>query len=165
MAQLSDDCFAFGGPLMTLQQAADLMAARLSPVVETESIGLMAAFGRVLAEDLAAPANVPPHDNSAVDGYAVHFDDLKADAETRLPLVEGRAAAGPVGADDLDLQARGTLQPELDGRRGADDVHASHRGGAKPVLRSPYPRGRAAGGKCVREGPVGRGPGELVVGR
>lgn len=94
MAQLSDDCFVFGGPLMTLQQAADLMAARLQPVVETETVGLMAAFGRILAEDLVAPANVPPHDNSAVDGYAVHFDDLKPDAETRLPLVEGRAAAG-----------------------------------------------------------------------
>ncbi|MBL8704712.1 MAG: molybdopterin molybdotransferase MoeA [Rhodospirillales bacterium] len=94
MAQLSDDCFAFGGPLMTLQQAAELMAARLQPVVETETVGLMAAFGRILAEDLVALANVPPHDNSAVDGYAVHFDDLKADAETRLPLVDGRAAAG-----------------------------------------------------------------------
>jgi molybdopterin molybdotransferase len=94
MAQLSDDCFAFGGPLITLRQAADLMATRLQPVVDTETVGLMAAFGRILAEDLVAPANVPPHDNSAVDGYAVHFDDLKPAAETRLPLVEGRAAAG-----------------------------------------------------------------------
>lgn len=94
MAQLSDDCFAFGGPLITLAQAGELMAERLQPVVEVETVPLMAAFGRILAEDLVAPANVPPHDNSAVDGYAVHFDDLAADAETRLPLVDGRAAAG-----------------------------------------------------------------------
>ena len=94
MAQLSDDCFAFGGPLMTLHQAAALMAERLQPVVEAEAVPLMAAFGRILAEDLVAPADVPPHPNSAVDGYAVHFDDLKPDAETRLPLVAGRAAAG-----------------------------------------------------------------------
>ena len=94
MAQLSDDCFAFGGPLMTLEQAADLMATRLRPVVEAEAVGLMAAFGRILAEDLVAPAHVPPHDNSAVDGYAVHFDDLSPDTETRLDLADGRAAAG-----------------------------------------------------------------------
>ena len=42
---------------------------------------------------IAAPNDVPPHDNSAVDGYAVFFDDLDPEAETRLP-VTGRAAAG-----------------------------------------------------------------------
>lgn len=94
MAQLSDDCFAFGGPLLTVAEAGALMARRLVPVVETETVGLLAAAGRILAEDLTAPADVPPHDNSAVDGYAVHFDDLNPDAETRLPLVSGRATAG-----------------------------------------------------------------------
>jgi molybdopterin molybdotransferase len=94
MAQLSDDCFAFGGPLMTLGQAWQLMQERLTPVVEPERVGLMQAHGRVLAEDITAPFDVPPHDNSAVDGYAVYFDDLASDAESRLPLVDGRATAG-----------------------------------------------------------------------
>ena len=46
---------------------------------------------------MTSPVDVPPHDNSAVDGYAVNFDDLVAEASTTLP-VAGRAAAGhPLG--------------------------------------------------------------------
>jgi molybdopterin molybdotransferase len=100
MAQLSDDCFAFGGPLMTVAQAGALMAQRLTPVTEPERVRLMDALGRILAEDIVAQGNVPPHDNSAVDGYAVHFDDLRADGETRLPVLPARATAGhPVAGD------------------------------------------------------------------
>ncbi|MCK6454285.1 MAG: molybdopterin molybdotransferase MoeA [Alphaproteobacteria bacterium] len=101
MAQLSDDCFAFGGPLITVDQAWTLMRERLQPVVEPESVKLMQAHGRILAEDITAPFDVPPCDNSAVDGYAVFFDDLAPDAETRLKLVEGRAAAGHPFAGEL----------------------------------------------------------------
>ncbi len=94
MAQLSDDCFAFGGPLMTVAAAWELLSKRLKPVVASERVPLARAHGRVLAEDLIAPADIPPHDNTAVDGYAVYAEDLKPDGETRLPLAEGRAAAG-----------------------------------------------------------------------
>ncbi|MGQ0675798.1 MAG: molybdopterin molybdotransferase MoeA [Rhodospirillales bacterium] len=94
MAQLSDDCFAFGGPLMTVAEAWLLLSRRLKPVVRAERVPLRRAHGRVLAEDVAAPADIPPHDNAAVDGYAVYFEDLKPAGETRLPLVQGRAAAG-----------------------------------------------------------------------
>jgi len=93
MAQLSDDCFAFGGRLMTTAEARALLDARVTPVVETETVPLGETLGRILATDLAAPIAVPPHANSAVDGYAVHFDDLASDADTRLRIV-GRVAAG-----------------------------------------------------------------------
>jgi len=93
MAQLSDDAFAFGGPLMTVAEARALFLARLSPVVGTESVPLAQADGRVLASDLESPLPLPPFDNSAVDGYAVRFDDLAHSGETRLP-VAGRLAAG-----------------------------------------------------------------------
>ena len=93
MAQLSDDCFAFGGPLMSTADALALLAERTSPVVGTETVKLRRARERILAEDVVATRDVPPNDNSAVDGYAVHYDDLCADAETRLP-VTGRTAAG-----------------------------------------------------------------------
>jgi len=92
MAQLSDDCFAFGGALIPLDDALKLLIERTEAVTGTETVPLAAALGRVLAEDLVAPRDVPPHDNSAVDGYAVYFDDLAA-GETALPVV-GRAAAG-----------------------------------------------------------------------
>ena len=101
MAQLSDDCFAHGGRLMTTAEALDLIAERVAPVTATEEVPLAQALGRILAEDIRADADVPPHDNSAVDGYAVYFDDLNSETPTRLGL-SGRAAAGhpfegPVG--------------------------------------------------------------------
>lgn len=99
MAQLKDDCFAFGDALVPFDDAMSDLATRLKTVVETEAVSLIEAGGRVLAEDLVSDRNVPPHDNSAVDGYAVFFSDLDPDYETRLP-VSGRVAAGhPLGRD------------------------------------------------------------------
>jgi molybdopterin molybdotransferase len=93
MAQLSDDCFAFGGRLIPLDETNRLLRETYSPVASTVSVGLAEASGRVLAEDLLAPISVPPYANSAVDGYAVHFDDLSPSEESVLTL-HGRAAAG-----------------------------------------------------------------------
>jgi molybdopterin molybdotransferase len=93
MAQLSDDCFAFGGKLITTAEARALLDARIATVAEPETVALGDALGRILAADLAAPIAVPPYANSAVDGYAVYFDDLAADGETRLAIA-ARAAAG-----------------------------------------------------------------------
>ena len=97
MAQLKDDCFAFGGDLMPLAEALSRLKESVSAVVGAETVPLRKAQGRLLAEDITSGRNVPPHDNSAVDGYAVFFDDLNPDADTRLP-VTGRIAAGhPLG--------------------------------------------------------------------
>jgi molybdopterin molybdotransferase len=97
MAQLSDDCFALGGGLLTVAAALAEIEARISPVVGTETVPLAAAVGRILARDVIATMNLPPHANSAVDGYAVAHADLMPDQETMLP-VTGRAAAGhPLG--------------------------------------------------------------------
>lgn len=98
MAQLSNDCFAFGGQLMSAADALARLAERLTVVAEPEDVALKDACGRILAEDIVAQRSVPPHDNAAVDGYAVFYEDLKGDAETRLE-VAGRAAAGhPLGS-------------------------------------------------------------------
>jgi molybdopterin molybdotransferase len=93
MAQLSDDCFAFGGALLSVDEALAQIDARVITVVDSETVPLGAAAGRVLARDLVATMHLPPHANSAVDGYAVAFGDLLPDRETDLP-VGGRAAAG-----------------------------------------------------------------------
>ena len=86
-----DDCFAAGAELMPLAQALDILAAKLGPAVGSETVPLSQALARTLACDVTATRSVPPHDNAAVDGYAVFFDDL--DGETRLP-VTGRMSAG-----------------------------------------------------------------------
>lgn len=92
MAQLSADADAFG-PLLTIEEAADRAAGRVAAVAGVETVPLAAADGRVLAQDVAAPVDLPPFANSAVDGYAVRFADLAAAGATRLPLA-GRVAAG-----------------------------------------------------------------------
>jgi len=93
MAQLSDDCFASGGALLSVDEALARIDRRVVAVVESEMAPLGTTAGRVLARDLVATMNLPPHANSAVDGYAVAHADLLPDRETDLP-VGGRAAAG-----------------------------------------------------------------------
>src|SRR6202047_2783367 len=97
MAQLSEDCFAFGGTLLGVDAALALIDERVTPLSGEETVPLGEACGRILARDLVAQIDVPPHANSAVDGYAVAHADLLPDQDTVLP-VGGRAAAGhPLG--------------------------------------------------------------------
>ncbi len=132
MAQLTDDAFAFGGDLMSIEAALAHVAAHVPAIEETERVAITAADGRVLAAPLVAPIDLPAFDNSAVDGYAVAHASLAADAPTVLPVV-GRIAAGhgaghaaasgvavriftgapmPVGCDTVFMQEDVTL---LDG--------------------------------------------------
>lgn len=104
MTQLTDDCFAHGGRLMRTEEALRLVVDKVARVTEAESVALRNALGRILAEDVTAAIAVPAEDNSAVDGYAVYFDDLHPSEPTRLPIF-GRATAGHPFAGSA---ARGT---------------------------------------------------------
>jgi molybdopterin molybdotransferase len=121
MAQLSDDCFAFSGPLMPVGEVERLIAERVVPVGEIEQVQLADALGRVLAADVAAPVDLPPFTNSAVDGYAVRHADLDPQRETRLRIADrvtaGRAAGQPLAAGQAIRIFTGAPMPE-----GADTV-------------------------------------------
>ncbi len=111
---------------MPVEKAREHIRAFLSPVTTVERLSIRATLGRVLAEDVISPVNVPQHDNSAMDGYAVRFADLKSDAESTLKIVgasfagkpfQGTLAAGqavrimtgaviPAGADSVVQQER-----------------------------------------------------------
>src|SRR3954447_11637168 len=93
MAQLSDDCFAFGGPMLSVDEAVGIIAARVTAVREVETVALAQADGRVLAHDVEAPLPLPPFTNSAVDGYAISSRDLPDDKEQAF-AVAGRVQAG-----------------------------------------------------------------------
>ena len=93
MAQLSDDCFAFGGPMMSVDEAVGLIAERVTPVADVEAVTLARADGRILAHDILAPLPLPPFTNSAVDGYAVSGRDLPQQQEQAF-AVTGRVQAG-----------------------------------------------------------------------
>jgi molybdopterin molybdotransferase len=149
MAQLSDDCFAFGGALLSVDEAIARIDAHVVAVVDEETVPLRLAAGRVLARDLVATMDLPPHANSAVDGYAVAHADLLLDRDTELPI-GGRAAAGhpldralrrgeairiftgalvPDGADTVLMQedciaADGRVRMKPGIRKGANRRHA-----------------------------------------
>jgi molybdopterin molybdotransferase len=116
MAQLSDDCFAFNGPLLPIVEAERLIAERVKPVGGRETAALRDAFGRVLAHDVVATVNVPPFDNSAVDGYAVRGEDLDAEHERALGIVDrvaaGHAARHAVNAGEAIRILTGAPMPE-----------------------------------------------------
>lgn len=62
--------------MLTVEEAQERILGSCSPINATEEVSLYDALGRVLAEDYRSPINVPPEDNSAMDGYAVNAADL-----------------------------------------------------------------------------------------
>jgi molybdopterin molybdotransferase len=117
--------------LLSVEQAQEraLAAVRLCG---PERVAVTAALGRVLAEEIRAPFDVPPHDNSAMDGFAVRSEDARQPG-ARLTVI-GEAAAGqvvtralvageayriwtgaplPPGADAVVMQEKATLEGDL----------------------------------------------------
>jgi molybdopterin molybdotransferase len=92
-AQPGPSPLARGDELPVSEALACIMAA-LDPITEHETLGLASALGRVLHEDLVSPINVPAHDNSAMDGYALHGADLQGHDDTLLQAEAATAFAG-----------------------------------------------------------------------
>jgi molybdopterin molybdotransferase len=85
---------------MAVDKAREVIARFLTPLTAIERVHVRSALGRVLAADVISPLDVPAHDNSAMDGYAVRFADLKSDADVVL-RVTGTAFAGAPFAGEL----------------------------------------------------------------
>lgn len=105
---------------LPVDRARQLILDLLSPVVGHERVFVRAALDRVLAEDVISPIDVPSHDNSAMDGWAVRFDDLAAGeknaGETRLKNIgtafAGRAFEGKLGAGETVRIMTGAILPQ-----------------------------------------------------
>jgi molybdopterin molybdotransferase len=106
---------------LSVDRARRLVVDTLAPVAGRERVFIRQALGRVLAEDVISPVDVPAHENSAMDGWAVRHADLAADGETRLRPVgtafAGRAFDGKVGAGETVRIMTGAVMPA-----GADTV-------------------------------------------
>ncbi len=99
-------------------RAADVnafLAQLVSPVTQTEDVALRDALGRVLAQDVVSPISVPPHDNSAMDGYAFDGAQLQAGGTLTLSVVgtamAGKAWQGTVGPDQCVRIMTGAIMP------------------------------------------------------
>lgn len=82
---------------MPVEKAREVIARFLAPVTATERVHVRAALGRVLAADVISPLDVPAHDNSAMDGYAVRFADLRSDGEVGFAIAGTAFAGAPYG--------------------------------------------------------------------
>ena len=78
---------------LSVEQALMQIDALITPLAETVTLGLTEAFQHVLAEAVTSPINVPPHRNSAMDGYAVRAKDLSGSHQVELKVI-GTAFAG-----------------------------------------------------------------------
>ncbi len=116
--------------LVPIDRALSIGLALVQPVIETETLPLAQAFGRVLAAPVLAQSKAPPFDNSGMDGYAVRVADLTGQGLQKLPVMD-RIVAGdnravglpansamriftgaplPEGADAVIMQERVTLE-------------------------------------------------------
>lgn len=93
--RLRDDCFAMpqGVDWVPVDSALDRLRAALVPLTLTQTLAPVDAAGRIVAQDCIAARSNPPAPNCAVDGYGFAHAATGAGPQ-RLPLVEGRAAAG-----------------------------------------------------------------------
>jgi molybdopterin molybdotransferase len=131
---------------LTVREAAAAVLADLRPV-ECETVPLNAALGRVLAEDVVSPLDLPPWDNASMDGYAVRAADVRGarhDAPVRLPVTETIAAGGAASSE----LAPGTAMRIMTGApvpHGADSViriEDTDRGDERVLIVDPRDAGR-----------------------
>ena len=83
------------GPLISVDDALARLLAAVVPLGRVENLSTPDAWGRVLAQDVVSAVNVPPEDNSAMDGYAVRLADLGGAAGTLLPVSQRIVAGRP----------------------------------------------------------------------
>ncbi|TAM38062.1 MAG: molybdopterin molybdenumtransferase MoeA, partial [Burkholderiaceae bacterium] len=84
VAQIAAELQGYDPQALTSTDVNRFLAQLAEPVAQIEEIGIFDALGRVLAHDVISPVSVPPHDNSAMDGYA--FDGAQLAAHAALVL-------------------------------------------------------------------------------
>jgi molybdopterin molybdotransferase len=100
---------------LRVDKAIEAIKACLTPISQAEAVPVREALGRVLAQEIVPDINVPAHDNSAMDGYAVRSSDL-ADKETALEEIgvalAGKPLHGAVGPGQCARVMTGAVMPQ-----------------------------------------------------
>ncbi len=121
MSELGPSPLAAREANLSVAEARAAIAARLKPIDAREIVPIAQALGRVLADDVISPIDVPAHDNSAMDGYAFAGAALRTDAPTELrsvaTVMAGTPFTQPVGAGQCVRIMTGAVMPA-----GADTV-------------------------------------------
>jgi len=96
---------------LRVDKAREAIKACMKPVSATEKVAIRSALGRVLAQDVVPAIDVPSHDNSAMDGYALRLSKDKTYREIGTALA-GRPFAGKVGPGECVRIMTGAVMPE-----------------------------------------------------
>ncbi len=165
MAQLSRDSFAVGGRPISVEESVALIGDRIATVAEEETVALAGADGRILSKPVIAPIDLPPFDNSAVDGYAVRHAGLTPGQDTVL-AVEGRIVAGSLAVPPLKLGTAARIFTGAPMPHGADTVYMQEDVRVEADGRVTLPTGLSLGANCRLAGEdVKRGVPVLKAGR
>ncbi|GAA0782104.1 molybdopterin molybdenumtransferase MoeA [Roseibium denhamense] len=150
---LLNDCFLHDKDRLRHQEALDILKSRVSRVTETEIVRLEEAYGRIAAQPLKAPRNIPLADNSAVDGYAFRHADHE-EAGGFFPL-QNRVSAGHPSETALAPWAAmqiftGAVMPEgADTVAMQEDCERHTQDGREFVI---VPQGLKPGANCRKAG-------------
>ncbi len=102
LEQIASELAGYDPQALSADMVNNFLASLVEPVTQVENVAVFEALGRVLAQDIISPISVPPHDNSAMDGYAFDGTQLAPDATLSLRVI-GTALAGKAWS--------GTVQP------------------------------------------------------
>ena len=101
---------------LSAQDVLKFLSELVVRVTDTEEVDIFHALGRVVAMDVISPVNVPPHDNSAMDGFAFNGQQLSSYASLTLKVVgtalAGQAWQGPIGLGECVKIMTGAIMPD-----------------------------------------------------
>ncbi len=115
IAQIAAELHGYDPQALPASAVLDFLQQLVAPVTESNHQPLFEALGKVLSEDVISPMDVPPHDNSAMDGYAFDGSQLQTHVPLKLKVVgtamAGKAWAGTAGLGDCVKIMTGAIMP------------------------------------------------------
>jgi molybdopterin molybdotransferase len=117
--QIAAELQGYDPKALSAQRVNEFLAQLVEPVTRTEEVNVFEALGRVLAKDVVSPISVPPHDNSAMDGFALAGSALTIGQPLTLRVVgtafAGKGWQGAVGSGEcLKIMTGAIMPPGLD---------------------------------------------------
>jgi molybdopterin molybdotransferase len=169
IAQIAAELQGYDPQALSVADVNDFLSRLVVPVADTEPLALFKALGRVLAADVVSPISVPPHDNSAMDGYAFDGALLGPGAELTLRVAgtafAGRAWSGDLGELDCVKIMTGAIMPAgLDTVVPQEFVQAAAEGSIRfPAHLLQRGDNRRLRGEDLMQGGVALQKGELIT--
>jgi len=115
LEQIANELAGYDSQALRADLVGSFLDQLVEPITEAEDVGIFAALGRVLATDIISPVSVPPHDNSAMDGYAFDGAQLTPDNALTLKVVgttlAGKGWSGAVNAGECVRIMTGAIMP------------------------------------------------------